>query len=289
MTTPTIDIPKRLFEIPVYLPYLQPKLTPRAIEKAEAQLGVKLPAAYLAALRVQNGGYLRLSDHRSDLPLVDCLAGIGPRFPSILRHDWEDLKAFMRENKIKKPRRIDDLIPFCGDGHYHYCFDYRKRGRESEPCVTYIDVECFDVDKVLAPDFLTFLHELRAEQEPAYGISTSQPIEAVAAALADASGCPFEDQGDQWHGYRTFYFDLPVPDDKQGAWLTPNRVKRGFVRQDDPEYAKLAARMPGFALRYPEHAECDYFISTKVDTEAWRGFTRVLSSLPYESRAIVLE
>ncbi|MDI3289189.1 SMI1/KNR4 family protein [Polyangium sp. 15x6] len=289
MTTPSIDIPERLFEVPVYLPYLQPTLTPRAIEKAEAQLGVKLPAAYLAALRVQNGGYLRLSDHPSRLAPFDWLAGIGPRFPSILEHDWEELKAFMRENKIKKPRRLDDLVSFCGDGHYHYCFDDRKRGRESEPCITYIDVECFDVDKVLAPDFLTFLHELRAEQEPAYGISTSQPIEAVAAALADASGCPLEDQGDQSYGYRAFYFDLPVADDKQGAWLTPNRVKRGFVRQEDPEYAKLAARMTGVALRYPEHADCDYFISTKVDTEAWRGFTRALSSLPYESRAIVLE
>lgn len=217
MTTPSIDIPKRLFRIPVYLPCLQPKLTPRAMEKAAAQLGVKLPAAYLAALRVQNGGYLRLSNHPSGLAPVDCLAGIGPRFPSILEHDWDDLKAFMRENKIKKPRRIDDLVPFCGDGHYHYCFDYRKRGRESEPCITYIDVERFDVDKVLAPDFHTFLHQLRAEPQPAYGISTSQPIEAVAAALADAGGCPLEDQGDYWHGYPVFYFDLRVDEDKQGA------------------------------------------------------------------------
>lgn len=35
----------------------------------------------------------------------------------------------MREQGHKTPARIDELVPFCGDGHYHHCFDYRKVGR----------------------------------------------------------------------------------------------------------------------------------------------------------------
>ena len=58
-------------------------------------------------------------------------------------------------------RGIDALVPFCGDGHYHYCFDYRKHGPEGEPAVTYIDVECFDKDERLAPNGIRLLKDHR--------------------------------------------------------------------------------------------------------------------------------
>lgn len=136
------EIPARLWRVPVYLPYLQPPLTDAMVREAESQMGVKLPRAYVAALRIQNGGYLRTTLHPTDRAPVDRIAGIGPRFPSLLRRDWDDVKAHMAENGFVTPTGLDDLVPFCGDGHYHYCFDYRQTGRREEPRVTYIDVEC---------------------------------------------------------------------------------------------------------------------------------------------------
>lgn len=52
-----------VWRVPVYLPYLQPDLTDERVAEAERSLGVKLPEANLALLRVQNGGYLRRSVH----------------------------------------------------------------------------------------------------------------------------------------------------------------------------------------------------------------------------------
>src|SRR5262245_54415936 len=120
------SVPPRLWRVPVYLPYLQPPLTDRIMQDAEAQLGVQLPHAYVSALRIQNGGYLRPTDDPTELPPVDLINGIGPRFPTILGNDWSEVKEYMAENGIRTPDRIDDLIPFCGDGHFYYCFDYRQ-------------------------------------------------------------------------------------------------------------------------------------------------------------------
>ena len=44
-------LPADLWRVPVYLPYLQPALTERAIASAEKKLAVKLPGAYLELLR----------------------------------------------------------------------------------------------------------------------------------------------------------------------------------------------------------------------------------------------
>jgi cell wall assembly regulator SMI1 len=64
-------LPDRLWKVPVYLPYLQPPLTDAIVKQAESQLGVRLPRAYLDALRIQNGGSLRLDSHPSDHAPVD--------------------------------------------------------------------------------------------------------------------------------------------------------------------------------------------------------------------------
>ena len=63
-----------IWQIPAYLPYLQPTLTNAAVAAAESQIGYKLPPEYLDLLRTQNGGYIRFS-----LPdkVHDTIAGIG--------------------------------------------------------------------------------------------------------------------------------------------------------------------------------------------------------------------
>lgn len=43
----------------MYLPYAQLWLTDAALQATEAQIGYKLPAAWIALLRIQNGSYIR--------------------------------------------------------------------------------------------------------------------------------------------------------------------------------------------------------------------------------------
>jgi hypothetical protein len=278
------QVPDRLWRVPIYLPYLQPALTAGAVEHAEGKLGVRLPCAYLAALRVQNGGYLRLEVHPGGG--IDYIAGIGPRFPSLLQHSWADTKEYMRTEEIATPIGIDDLIPFCGDGHYYYCLDYRESGRGGEPRITYVDVECFDVDRVVAPDFATFLSQLRPEPEDLrYGLVTHSGPTDVAAAISKATGFTFEDLGDQYNGYRQFRATLAG--EHQFAWLTANRTPRGFVRKDDPEYKVLREQLTELVDRYPEHSDCGYFLScSDFDSRAGRAITRSLAKLPFITRAL---
>lgn len=285
----TPKLPEGLWRVPVYLPYLQPPLTDAAVAEAESQLEVRLPDAYVAALRIQNGGYLRRSGHPSGRAPVDCLAGIGPRFPSLLGHDWTAVKERMTENGHTTPARVDELVPFCGDGHYHYCLDYRASGRKREPSVTYIDVECFDVDEVLAPDFATFLHQLQpAGALPVYGLAIHDDAAAVAAAVSKATGHRFEDQGDQDNGYRVFRARLAG--NAGWAWLSANRARRGFVRKGHPEYKKLGKLFPELVDRYPEHADCGFFLScTHFESHAGKAILEGLARLPFSARMLRLD
>jgi len=281
------DLPADLWRVPVYLPYLQPKLTQRAIDAAETKLGVTLPRAYLDLLRIQNGGYLRRTSISPNLAPVDCIAGIGRRFPSILHKDWDDVKAHMRDEGLKKPARIDELVPFCGDGHFHYCFDYRKSGPRGEPRITYIDIESFDTDKVVAPNFAAFVRKLRpAGVTVVIGIETTAKMSTVAAAISKASRRAFEDQGDQNSGYRVFRAKLPGA--ASWAFMTPNRVRRGFVRTSDPDYRTLRDQLADEVERFPEHPDCTYFVEADFDTAPGRALSRAIEKLPYPSRRVRL-
>jgi hypothetical protein len=48
-----------IWSVPAYLPCLQPALSDRLVQDAEAIVGHRLPSAYLDILSVQNGGYIR--------------------------------------------------------------------------------------------------------------------------------------------------------------------------------------------------------------------------------------
>ncbi len=280
--------PADLWRVPVYVPYLQPKLTQRAIGSAETKLGVKLPRAYLDLLRIQNGGYLRLTSISPNLAPVDCIAGIGPQFPSILDQDWSDVKAYMREERIRKPARIDALVPFCGDGHFHYCLDYRRSGPRGEPRITYIDIESFDTDKVVAPSFAAFLRKLRPSGiTVAIGIETTAKLGTVAAAISKASRYAFEAQGDQDHGYPLFRAKLPGA--SNWAFMTPNVVRHGFVRKSDAKKnPKLRDQLPHDVERFPEHPDCNYFVAADFGTAAGGKLSRAIEKLPYPSRRVRL-
>lgn len=213
----------RLWSAPAYLPYVQPTLTEERVAAAERQFAVRLPVFYVALLRQQNGGYLRGAAGASR-----CLAGIGPKFPSIVQDDawWRPRNA---TPGVWVPPCSELLVPFDGDGHWDMCFDYRLHGGLSEPAVTYVCCES-ECEESIAPsfeDYLASMEDPLAAHTRLYG---EVDAESVARRLADRlrTGTPTVDN--VAHGYDQWR--LRMPGDSQWIWCSPNRVPTGFDRVD---------------------------------------------------------
>jgi SMI1/KNR4 family protein SUKH-1 len=237
-----------IWEVPAYLPYLQPPLTDRALAEAEHQIGFTLPGEYLALLRKQNGGYIRFS-----LPEMvhDSIAGIGPHFPSITDIDWDECQEYVSFG-------LSGLVPFDGDGHWHLCLDYRKNS--NTPCITYVDIEC-DRECQVADSFLGYLAKLQLTVEDEYVLEGVADVRKVQAALSSALRTRFEPPTSWEHGYPIYRARLGEENNPEWVWLSPNVVPRGFVREDDPRYEELKDLMPGQAVRFPEVPAASYLLS----------------------------
>ena len=155
-----------IWEIPAYLPYLQPALTDEAVQSAEEQVGYVLPKEYLDLLRKQNGGGIRYC-----LPenVHDMIAGIGPNFPSLTAFDWDEWQE-------QVSYRLHGLVPFDGDGHWYLCLDFRTN--RQAPTITLADIEC-DHETHLADSFAAYLALLRVCVEDEYVVEAVSDIEKV--------------------------------------------------------------------------------------------------------------
>jgi len=248
--------PQLLWEVPAFLDYVQPALTPDAVRTAEQQLRVRLPRAYLAMLEVQNGGHLRAT--WPDLP-HQRLDGIGPQFPSITRDEawWRAPDA---EDDIWVPDEPELLIAFDGGGHWNLCFDYRGGGPHAEPAVTYIDIDSED-DEPVAVSVDAFLDGLVDELEhTAIRISADLTLDAFAAAFTEATGREVVDQGNSHQGYRQLRVGLT---NGTWMWIGPNRVPAGFRREGDMVVVTMQT-----ALRLPQHPACQLIVTCTPDAVA---------------------
>jgi hypothetical protein len=237
-----------IWQVPVYLPYLQPALTGDAVRSAEEQIGCPLPREYLDLLRKQNGGYIRYC-----LPenVHNMIAGIGPYFPSLTAFDWEEC-----QEQVSYP--LHGLVPFDGDGHWHLCLDYRKNPRY--PAITLADIEC-DEEMQIADSFAAYLALLPISVEDEYVVEAVSDIDKVKTDLSRLLGVPF-DPPDTWaHGYPTERARLGTEQNPQWLWISPNTVPRGFVRENDRRCSELKDLMPGFAERFPELPPGSYILS----------------------------
>ncbi len=241
-----------IWRVPVYLSYLQPPLTAAAIGDAEARLGVTLPAAYLDLLREQNGGYVRV---RLADTVFDEIWGIGPHFPNILdEHWWRDDGASSGGAWLPVDPKL--LVPFAGDGHWHMCLDYRQHGPQGIPGVMHLDLET-EQEQPVASSFGAFLQTLTLDIEPGMlGIVGDEPLASIVARLSTALGVAVAIVDAEWSGYPLHRWPLGGGSSPEWAWLSPNRVPRGFARPSEPRYAELVGLLPGTALRYPEFPEC---------------------------------
>lgn len=229
---------ENIWRVPAYLPYLQPPLTDDAIADAEEIIGYSLPQELLALLWKQNGGYIRLS-----LPEMvhDSIAGIGPHFPSLTHFDWDAV-----QEQVSFP--LQGLVPFDGDGHWHLCLDYRAS--PERPSIAYVDIEC-NSQRQIAASFSAYLSLLQLKVGDEL-IVDSDDVPTLLARIEKALRVKF-DPPDLWaHGYPTYRAALGTKRAPQWLWITPNRVIRGFVRENDSRYAELRDLLPGDGLRFPE-------------------------------------
>jgi hypothetical protein len=236
--------PHNVWQIPAYLPYVHPRLLPRAVLLAERQLGVQLPLAYLQMLEVQNGGLVRFVYR--DAPHT-MFWGIGPELPSVLWHWGDEILAPSRW----LPHDVRRLVPFDGDAYSYLCFDYRT-DRES-PSVTLVAMED-EKERAIAATFAEFLGLL----EPVWDTTTTFGIKDIAIdrvidALNRQSGVAATRRTS--HGYELASFELGG-----GAWISvsSNLVPRAY---DTPRYPELVEQLAGSALRFPEYPHTDVILS----------------------------
>lgn len=111
-----------------------------AVNRAEANLGYKLPKSYVEFLKIQNGG--TLADAYAGCWLTT-IYGIGPNADSY--NGLED----MFENWIEEWEYPNIGIPFGetqSAGHDMYFLDYRNLNKDGEPIVVSIDNECEPIE-----------------------------------------------------------------------------------------------------------------------------------------------
>jgi hypothetical protein len=140
------------------------------IHSIEAELGVRLPAAYVDLARRHNGGHLARNAHRTDSPTtwaedhvsVRSIAAIGRTAPFSLCGELGST-FWIRE------WGYPDIGIYFADcpsaGHDMIALDYRSEG---EPQVVHVDQEAGYRTTLVAPDFASFLGGLEPEDgEPA--------------------------------------------------------------------------------------------------------------------------
>lgn len=145
--------------------YKHPPLTDEMIALAERELNVKLPAEYIALLRIQNGGYTLGFGHPMSNPTtwaedhvpLNELAGIDPDIENEKMMQNVLWTAYMTAEWDLPPRQV--LL--AGDGHWWITLDYRNG---DTPTVAWIDVDCNE-DFQIAPSFASFLAGLRPKSE----------------------------------------------------------------------------------------------------------------------------
>ena len=138
------------------------------LAKVEEQLGVKLPAAYVALAQRQNGGVPRRTAHRTsartswapDHIAITGIYSIGSVKPSSLCGEFGS--AFWVSEW-----GYPDIGVYFADcpsaGHDMLCLDYRACGPRGEPGVVHVDQECDYKITPVAPTFEAFIRGLERD------------------------------------------------------------------------------------------------------------------------------
>jgi cell wall assembly regulator SMI1 len=162
---------------------VHPPLTRETVSEAERELGVRLPADYLALLRVQNGG--RVSDD-CDGFVVDPPGPRGETHVGLVDMDGLGGPGFHVEVERSERRHDPDYGPPEGlvligspdGGHQFLALDYRACGPDGEPSVLWTDTELVSAFE-LAPSFRAFVEGLRPIASIPGAMPTQEELDAA--------------------------------------------------------------------------------------------------------------
>lgn len=149
--------------------YVSEPPTEELIQSIEAELGYKLPASYVALMKMHNGG----------IPNLNC-------FPTTestsLAEDHIEIRGILGIGRIKRYSLCGDLgslfmieeweypntgVYICNcpsGGHDMVMLDYEKCGKDGEPEVVHVDQENDYEKTFLAPNFEAFIRGLVSEE-----------------------------------------------------------------------------------------------------------------------------
>ena len=139
------------------------------LEQLESSLGYKLPASYIALMRIQNGGMPKNTCHRmkertswaDDHVAITGIFGIGADCDNSLGGSMGS--GFWIE-EWDYPA-IGVYFADCPSaGHDMMCLDYRECGSEGEPTVVHVDQEFDFKITLVASSFEDFIRGLEPEE-----------------------------------------------------------------------------------------------------------------------------
>jgi hypothetical protein len=148
--------------------YVDDPLTPEKVTAVQKALKYRLPAAYVALCRMQNGGLPRRTCHRTSEPTswakdhvaLSGIYSIGDAKPNSLcgsfgSQFWIDIWGYPP---------IGVYFADCPSaGHDMFCLDYRQCGPQGEPAVVHLDQECDYKITFVAQNFEAFIRGLQDE------------------------------------------------------------------------------------------------------------------------------
>lgn len=145
--------------------YVEPPPTPEVVALIEAELGVKLPAAYLELMQTQNGGLPRNACFPTTEPTswaedhvaIAGIFGVGRDKTCSL---GGSLGSRFMQGEWQYPTWGVCVCDCPSAGHDMVMLDYRECGPQGEPTVVHVDQEGDFEVTFLAKDFETFVRGL---------------------------------------------------------------------------------------------------------------------------------
>jgi hypothetical protein len=155
--------------------YGEAPLLDDTLRSVEAELGYRLPAAYVSQARTHNGGLLKRNAHASPTPTTwapDHVAVTG--IFAIGRTARSSLCGSNGQRLWLNEWGYPDLGVYFADtpsaGHDMIALDYRACGSDGEPTVVHVDQEVGYIVTPLAPTFEVFITGLVVEEtHPGFG------------------------------------------------------------------------------------------------------------------------
>lgn len=141
------------------------------VAAVEAELGYRLPAAYVELARRHNGGYVERSRH----PMAEATGWAEDHIVVWWIHPIGKVTSKSLCGVLGSPFMLAEWeyppIGVCfaetpSGGHEQLMLDYRQCGSRGEPRVVYVDQEDDYRITVVAPDFASFIRGLVDDEAP---------------------------------------------------------------------------------------------------------------------------